>query len=94
MPDRFRYIVIAFGTLFFLGHVGWMLFSLTHAVDRSTRLEYAGKVVPGFAGLCVVGATITTSPLLAIALYVAALPVMIVGRAVYEQVVFSRNRRS
>ena len=65
-----------------------MVYSLPYARDRDDRLESIGKIVPGFAGLCIVGAVLSPWPLLSIVLYFVAIPMMVVGRAVYEVIVF------
>lgn len=86
MPEWLNYI--AFGVLFFVVHAAWMVYSLPYARDRDDRLEFIGKIVPGFAGLCIVGAVLSPWPLLSIALYLAAIPMMVAGRALYELIVF------
>jgi predicted membrane channel-forming protein YqfA (hemolysin III family) len=94
MSDSFRYLAIAFGVLFFIAHLAWMLYSLPFAQDRAKRLEYFGKVVPGFAGICIALAVWVQSPLLAVPLMIAGGFVLILGRAVYELIVFRGNAES
>ena len=94
MPDWFRYLVIAFGALFFVAHLAWMLYSLPYAQDRAKRLENFGKLVPGFAGVCFALAAWIRSPLPSVAFAVAGGFLMILGRAVYELIVFRGNAES
>ncbi len=94
MPDWFRYLTIAFGVLFFVAHLAWILYSLPFAQDRAKRLEYFGKLVPGFAGIFIALAVWVQSPLLAVALAITGGFVLILGRAVYELIVFRGNVES
>ncbi|TWU24323.1 hypothetical protein Pla52o_22500 [Novipirellula galeiformis] len=79
--------------LFFVVHLAWMLYSLPYARDRDTRLELIGKIVPGFARLCIAGSVLIPSPVHSIALVVVAFPILVVGRACYELLVFRGNAR-
>ena len=88
MPDWFRYTVIAFGVLFFVAHVALMLLSLPYARTRDDRLEFIGKCVPGLGGLSIAVSVIVSSPTVGILLSLLGLPIMLLGRAVYELVVF------
>jgi len=65
-----------------------MLYSLPFARDRGTWFEYLGKIVPGFAGIIIACAAWVDSSLVLILLVAVAGFIMILGRAVYELIVF------
>jgi hypothetical protein len=88
MTDWFRYTVIAFGILFFVAHLALMVYSLPFARDRDTQFEYFGKIVPGLAGIGIACAAFVESSLLSILLVVVSGFVMILGRVIYELIVF------
>jgi hypothetical protein len=92
MPDWIRYVQTAFGILFFSGHVLWMVCSLRFARSPADRLEYVGILVPGSAGIMIAAIPWVTYPPLGIALCFAGLLVMVLGRALYELVVFRRTQ--
>ena len=82
---------ITFGGLYFAGHLVWAAVNVLAAKGRDARLVEAGIFVPGFAGLFMVFAVIARWPILKIALRIAALVIGLVGRALYELVVFRSN---
>lgn len=88
MPIWFCYATTTFGILFFVAHLGLMLHSLPFASDRDTYFEFLGKAVPGFAGILITCAVWVDSALFAILLNILAGFVMILGRAVYELIIF------
>ena len=92
MPEWIRYVVTAFGILFFSGHILWMVYSLRLARSSADRLEYIGIIVPGSAGIVIATIPWVSFPLLKIALCLAGLLVMVLGRALYDLVVFRRTR--
>ena len=72
---------ISFFTLFLLrGMAGFL-----SASDKDTKLEKLGAAVPGIAGLMLSLSTVLEPKLLSIAL----IPVLFVGRACYELIVFN-----
>lgn len=91
MQDWLRYVVVAFGILFFVAHLASVVLSLRYAQSRDDRLEFIGKVIPGLAGLIVAVMVFVTSTLVGITLALIALTTMIFGRAVYELIVFRRT---
>ncbi len=90
MPDWYRYSVLTFGLLFFVGHFVWMLISLRYATSLNQLLEYIGKCVPGIGGLLIGLSPFAPSALLGFAMSLAGLPVIFVGRALYELIVFRK----
>jgi len=90
MPDWYRYLVLTFGLLFFTGHFAWMLISLRYATSRDELLEYFGKCVPGIGGLLIGLSPFVPSTLLGVVMSLAGLPVIFVGRAIYELIVFGK----
>jgi hypothetical protein len=86
MPDWIRYVVTEFGILFFSGHLVWMVCSFRFARLHADRLEYVGVIVPGSAGIMIAASPWVSYPPLAIALCLAGLLVIVVGRGLYELV--------
>ncbi|QEG22272.1 hypothetical protein [Mariniblastus fucicola] len=91
MHDWMLYLAITFGSLIFFAHLVWMLYSLQYTQDRDRRLECFGKIVPGLAGICIVFAALAQNPFVSVALGLAGGIVLILGRAVYELIVFGGN---
>jgi len=85
------YFLIAFGGLFFIGHVAWMFYSLPFARNRDDRLECIGNCVPGLAGLAIAGTALVSSPLVALILLLAGAVFMCFGRAVWELIVWPKQ---
>ena len=88
MPVAFKVIVVCVGALFFVGHLAWAVYSVRFFSARDDRLEAVGKVVPGLAGLLMVAGALGAPSGWAVVCTVLAFPVMIVGRAAYEFIVF------
>ena len=88
MPTWFVATGVAFGLLFFAFHAFWAVSGLRYARSRDDRLEAAGAVVPGLAGLLLAAAAVTSPALLSLGFAILSLPVLVLGRAVYELVVF------
>ena len=76
-----------FGLVFFLFYLSLAILGFRRSASRDDRLEAAGAVIPGLAGLGIVGA-VWAGPPWAFALIAASVPFMTVGRAVYELIVF------
>lgn len=82
---------IGFGCLFFAGHLISAGVRFRAATNRNARLEAVGAVVPGLAGVLIVLAFIAPWPFVKLLLALAALPIIVLGRASYELVVFRRR---
>lgn len=80
--------MIAFGLLVFTLFLLKAMYQLRFAATRDQRLESAGAAVPGVGGLCLAGIAYSTSLALSIGLAVVGLATLVVGRAVYELIVF------
>jgi hypothetical protein len=91
IPAPLAISMTAFGFLFFAGHLIWAVVGVRSASGRDDRLELAGRAVPGIAGLLLAVAVLAPWPLLGIGLVVMAMPVMVLGRAIYESIVFRRR---
>lgn len=91
MPVAFKVIVVCFGALFFLAHLAWAVYSVRFFKARDDKLEAAGKVVPGFAGLLMVAAALLAPSGWSMVCAVLAIPLMIIGRAAYELIVFRKS---
>ena len=83
---------VSFGLLFTVFHVFWAVEGLRYARSRDQRLEAAGAAVPGLAGLMLVAAAVAAPGLISIVFAVASVPLMVLGRAMYELLVFSYSR--
>lgn len=90
MPFTFKVIVICFGALFFIAHLAWAACSVRFYTARNDKLESLGKAVPGFAGLLLVTLVLLPPSGWSVVCAVAAISLMIVGRAVYELIVFRK----
>lgn len=84
----FESLGIAFGSLFFAGHLISASVGFRVAKDRDERLEAVGAVVPGLAGVLIVLAFTVPWSLVKLILALAALPLIVIGRALYELIVF------
>ena len=89
--SRFEILVIAFCGLFFIGHVLFAGARFCTAQDQGSRLEALGLLVPGFAGAIIVFAFLSPWPLLRPISALVSLPLIVVGRPLYELVVFRRR---
>jgi hypothetical protein len=85
---RIRFAAAFFGLFFFLYHLIIAVSGIRTALSRDQRLESAGALVPGLSGLLMATAAWSPSRLLSLALVVVALPVLVLGRALYELAVF------
>ena len=88
MPIAVRVVAAVFGSLFFAAHLTCAAHAMRFHPTREGKLEAAGAVVPGSAGLLVTAAAVVAPPWWAIACLVPAVPLLVLGRAVYELVVF------
>ena len=88
LPDLIRAILICLGAIFFLAHFASAIYSVRCFKNRNEKLEAAGKVVPGLAGLLFVAAGLLWPSGWAPVCLALSLPVLIVGRAIYELIVF------
>jgi hypothetical protein len=93
MPFAFKVIIVCFGATFFLAHLAWALYAVRFYTARDDKLEAAGKVVPGFAGLLMVAAALLAPSGWSVVCGILAIPLMVVGRAVYELIVFRKSGR-
>ncbi len=91
MPVAFKVIVVCFGAIFFLAHLAWAVYSVRFFTARDDKLQAAGKVVPGFAGLLMVAAALLAPSGWSVLCVVLAIPLMIIGRSVYELIVFRKG---
>jgi len=91
MPVAFKIFVVCFGAIFFVMHLAWTFYSVRFYTARDDKLEAAGKVVPGFAGLLIVASALLAPSSWSLLCVVLAIPLMIVGRAVYELIVFRQS---
>ena len=81
--------VVTFGLLFFLGHLVVTQANVRRATTRDDRLEALGLLVRGLAGLMLAVAVAARPwPAIGMALALAAILTLILGRAAYELVVF------
>jgi hypothetical protein len=88
IPFWFKIAIIAFGLLFFAGHLLLAILGVRRATTRDNRLVAVGVVVPGIAGLFLAGAALSTTPVLGLVLLAPFLPILVIGRAVYELVLY------
>lgn len=80
---------IALGLLFYLGHAWFTVAKYRAMTTRDDRLEALGLLVPGLSGLSLALAIAArTSPSFSIILLVLAFFNLILGRAIYELIVF------
>ena len=95
MPEWSRIAATSFGILFFVGHLIWAIYSLRFQSTREERLEAAGIVVPGLAGL-LIAASAWVPPgygWAVLSILIVAAVLIIVGRAIYELIVFGNRKR-
>jgi hypothetical protein len=64
------------------------LAAIRTARSRGQRLEAMGALVPGLSGLLMAAAALSRSRLWSLTLLVVSVPVMVLGRALYELAVF------
>ena len=83
---------IALGLLFYLGHAWFTVAKYRAMTTRDDRLEALGLLVPGLSGLSGLSLALAiaarTSPSFSIILLVLAFFNLILGRAIYELIVF------
>ena len=77
---------IALGLLFYLGHAWFTVAKYRAMTTRDDRLEALGLLVPGLSLALAIAAR--TSPSFGIILLVLAFFNLILGRAIYELIVF------
>lgn len=77
---------IALGLLFYLGHAWFTVAKYRAMTTRDDRLEALGLLVPGLSLALAIAAR--TSPSFSIILLVLAFFNLILGRAIYELIVF------
>src|SRR5262245_32543554 len=87
IPSSLAAAFTTFGLVYFLFSLSLAILGFRRSASRDDRLEAAGVVIPGLAGLGIVGA-VWVGPPWALALIAASIPFMAVGRAVYELIVF------
>ncbi len=87
----FKLLGIAFGCLFFVFYLFLAGVGFRTAKDRNARLEAVGAAVPGLAGVLIVLAFIVPWPLVKLLMALTALPVIVLGRASYELMIFRRR---
>jgi hypothetical protein len=83
-----RPIFIGLGAVIFLVHLASAIYSVRFFTDRNEKLEAAGKVVPGLAGLLFVAAALLWPSGWVVLCLALSVPVLTVGRAIYELIVF------
>ena len=93
-PEWLKVCGACFGLVFFLYFWLVALWGMSSATSREHRLEAAGAMVPGFSGLLLAAALWSSSRAVGLGLAVAALPILVIGRAIYEVVVFRISRSS
>lgn len=81
-------VLIIIGSVWFVAHVAWAFYAVRYCSTGDQLLEALGVIVPGLGGLCLLLAGVLTSPIWSLICLVIALPLMIVGRACYELIVF------
>ncbi len=89
MPSRYRIEVSGFGLVFFLFHLVWGVVQFRSALTRDQRIEAIGAVVPGLAGLSLLASVWIPWRPASLALLIAGLPILVIGRATYELVIIS-----
>lgn len=94
IPTWLKIGLVAFGVLFFACHLVVALRGVRSTPSRDERVEAAGLIVPGVAGLLFAVAVLAPWPLLGLVSAVASIPVLVLGRAAYECIVFRRGGRS
>lgn len=90
-----RLCLAVFGLLFFAFQVVMALLGgVRSASDRDRRIEAAGSIVPGLAGLFIAAACFSPWRALLLVMAVASVVFLVFGRAGYELIVFRPRRRS
>jgi TRAP-type C4-dicarboxylate transport system permease small subunit len=91
MPEWLKVTATCLSVGFFLAHAwrAWML--TTRADSRERRKEAVGAAVPGLAGLLWCTAIYAPALWLKFVLVLLAIPVLMVGRAIYELLVFRKD---
>ena len=92
MPTWLKLSGLVFGLLFFLYHLGLATWGFRSALSRDQRLEAVGAIVPGLSGLLMVAAAWSPWPALGIGLAVVGVPILILGRAIYELIIFAHRQ--
>ncbi len=92
IPLWIKVVATAFGLLFFAGYLLLAVVGVRSAPTRDRRMEAIGAVIPGVAGLLLVVAFLAPWPLLSFSSAAVAVPVMLLGRAVYEDLIAFRPR--
>ncbi len=84
--------LMAFGLLFFLGHIPIVVANVRAATTRDDRLESLGLLIRAVPGLLLALSVLAWPwPVVGFALLVAAVPTLVLGRAVYELIVFGEG---
>lgn len=94
MPLPFKIILITFGTLVFLAHAAWALYSIRFYSTRTEKLEAAGIIVPGCSGLLMIAAALLLPSRWGILCAALTFPLLLIGRAVYDDLFVFRRWRS
>jgi hypothetical protein len=84
---------VAYGLLFAAWQGFWVVAGLRSARSRDERLGATGAAVPGAAGRLIAAAALTAPAPLSVGPAILAVPVVLVGRAVDELVVFRPRRQ-
>jgi hypothetical protein len=90
-PLWLKIVASALGLLVCLGHVVSAVVGTRSARTPEQRTEAAGAIVPGVAGLLLVATVVSPSRPLSLLSACAALPTLVLGRAVYELVAFHKS---
>ena len=88
MPFWLKAGSAGFGFLFFVGCLLLGCAGFRSAPTRDGRLEAVGAVIPGLGGLLIVAASLSSNRFWGLIAALAAIPVMVLGRATYEVIVF------
>ncbi len=91
----FKLAWIAFGLLFFVFHLFLATIGVRSARTADDRLEAAGAIMPGVAGLLIAATWAvawTLPPFVVIGLLASGIFVLVFGRATYEGIVFRPRR--
>jgi hypothetical protein len=88
LPLWVKIVAVAFGAAFFVAHVLLAVHGMRCALTRDQRVEAAGALVPGVSGLLIAFAVASPWPWLGFAASALAAVTIVLGRALYEMIVF------
>lgn len=91
IPFWFRFAAIIIGLVLFAFQLTLAILGFRSAQSRDDRREATGAIIPGIAGLILIAGVLIPSRPACIVLMGLALPILVLGRAVYELVTFRKR---